>query len=509
MNEWASLVTRARRGDTEAFDGIVRRFQHMAFGYAYSILRDFDLAEDAAQEAFTEAFVQLPSLREAAAFPAWLRKIVFKHCDRLTRGKRVPLVSLDEAEEAVAPNPGPHDLLEQSQTRERVLSDIRSLPEPERIVTTLYYINGYSVAEVGAFLDAPDSTVKNRLRSARRRLKERMLDMVEETLKQSAPGKGFSEKIKGRVDRLEWVQRWLTHLGCIEGCMCYLGYDLPAGWIAGGAGYAFALRIHKELCPAGIIAWNPPGELARNVGYETELIAPPDDDLAEMQRIVWSAAEGSLRNGMPCIGFACEAWQSYLIYGYDENGYYYKPVMQGDGYFPKAKMGVEVPCVVTLVRKVEPADARTTVREALRFAVNFSASPERAPGHGGPPRHFRSGLKGYDFWVESLEKGRADGHGMGFNAHAFAELRRLAVEFLSCASERLGRLAAAEFGEAIGHYRTVAGHLKAAADLFPMPADPTHSRDQERIGSACRSLLAARDAEKLGLRALERIIGAI
>ena len=71
------IVTRAREGETEAFGILVRRFQDMAVGYGYSILHDFQLAEDAAQEAFFEAYT-LSKLREPAAFAGWFRRIVFK-----------------------------------------------------------------------------------------------------------------------------------------------------------------------------------------------------------------------------------------------------------------------------------------------------------------------------------------------------------------------------------------------------------------------------------------------
>ncbi|NIR02616.1 MAG: RNA polymerase subunit sigma-24, partial [Gemmatimonadales bacterium] len=67
-------------------------FQDMAVGYAYSILGDFHLAEDAAQEAFVQAYLDLRKLRVPQAFPSWLRRIVFKQCDRFTRRKRVHTV---------------------------------------------------------------------------------------------------------------------------------------------------------------------------------------------------------------------------------------------------------------------------------------------------------------------------------------------------------------------------------------------------------------------------------
>src|SRR5262245_14864288 len=69
MEELTALIIRARDGDGEAFGSVVRRFQDMAVGYGYSLLGDFQAAEDAAQEAFLEAYLKLDSLLEPAAFP--------------------------------------------------------------------------------------------------------------------------------------------------------------------------------------------------------------------------------------------------------------------------------------------------------------------------------------------------------------------------------------------------------------------------------------------------------
>ncbi|MCA1849826.1 MAG: hypothetical protein LC672_01925, partial [Acidobacteria bacterium] len=60
----------------EAFSELVTGYQDMAFGCAYSVLSDFYLAEDAAQEAFITAWQRLDQLRAPEAFPGWLRRIV-------------------------------------------------------------------------------------------------------------------------------------------------------------------------------------------------------------------------------------------------------------------------------------------------------------------------------------------------------------------------------------------------------------------------------------------------
>jgi RNA polymerase sigma factor (sigma-70 family) len=187
VDDLGSLVSQAKNGDLAAFGELVERFQHMAYGYACALLGDFHLAQDAAQEAFLEAYRSLPKLHEPRAFPAWLRRIVFKRCDRLTRGKRLPTLPLAAAADKAADGPEPAKEVEAQEMREAVLAALRSLPENQRTVTVLYYIDGYSQQEVAGFLQVPVSTVNNRLHAARRKLKERMVAMVEKTLEANAP----------------------------------------------------------------------------------------------------------------------------------------------------------------------------------------------------------------------------------------------------------------------------------------------------------------------------------
>ncbi|MFQ6077791.1 MAG: RNA polymerase sigma factor [Thermodesulfobacteriota bacterium] len=203
MEELKSLVIRAQAGDLDAYGEIVRRFQDMAYGYGYSILGDFHLAEDAAQEAFIEAYRDLPKLREPAAFPGWFRRIVFKHCDRLTRGKHVLTVPLEAAAGMASRDPGPDEITEEREMKDKVLEAIKALPENERMVTTLFYINGYSQKEIAEFLDVPVTTVKNRLHTSRKRLKERMVEMVDKTLKSFPLPGDFADVVVRKVSSEE------------------------------------------------------------------------------------------------------------------------------------------------------------------------------------------------------------------------------------------------------------------------------------------------------------------
>lgn len=202
VEELTTLVVQSQAGDLNAYGTIIQNFQDMAVGYAYSVLGSFQLAEDAAQEAFIDAYLNLSKLRKAAAFPGWFKKIIFKHCDRLTRGKRVSMVPLEDTAELASIHPGPDEIAQEREVKDKVHEAILALPESERIVTTLFYISGYSQKEIGTFLDLPVSTIKNRLHSARSLLKARMIDMVSDNLHEKRPSRNetFTAQVMEMLD---------------------------------------------------------------------------------------------------------------------------------------------------------------------------------------------------------------------------------------------------------------------------------------------------------------------
>jgi RNA polymerase sigma factor (sigma-70 family) len=164
--------------------------------YARTLLPDVSAAEDAAQEAFVQAWRDLPRLNEPAAFPAWLRRIVFKYCDRARRTTRLPVISLDAAGH-IAGGTEPAPLAESAADAARVRAALDSLPPRERESALLYYLGGRDMTEIAAFLGVPRTTVKNRLHAARKRLRKELWDMAGETLEQEKPSR--DEAFAGRV----------------------------------------------------------------------------------------------------------------------------------------------------------------------------------------------------------------------------------------------------------------------------------------------------------------------
>jgi len=251
LDDLPSLVARARSGDPEAFAKLVRRFQQMAHAYAYAILGDFDLAQDAAQEAFMQVHLKLGTLRNTEAFPGWFRRIVLGQCDRLLRSRRHPTVPLAVAAAVPGGEPGPREAAERREMEEGVMQAVRSLPEGQREATTLFYIDGYSQDEIADFLEVPVTTVKKRLYDSRRKLKERMMHMVETTLKNNALPENFAERIlmfpfppveppveivdcPGECRKVRCLDAQSFFVPLVEGGKCdWTFYDWPGGRLTG------------------------------------------------------------------------------------------------------------------------------------------------------------------------------------------------------------------------------------------------------------------------------------
>ena len=185
-------VIRAGLGDIRAFETIVRRYHKLAFGYAISILKDYHFAEDVVQETFTEVFKTLRNLRSPSAFPSWLRLIVHKQCDRLTRRKRHREVPYEDRAEGNFESPDQH--IERKEQEETIRSLIRKLPPKHRLVTELFYMDGLPQDDISRFLEIKPTTVRKRLYDSRKRLKKE-LAMTSEQQTDSVVRELFSNRL--------------------------------------------------------------------------------------------------------------------------------------------------------------------------------------------------------------------------------------------------------------------------------------------------------------------------
>jgi RNA polymerase sigma-70 factor (ECF subfamily) len=158
-----SLVLAARSGDEEAFASLARGSADRLFAVAHRILRDVDRAEDAVQQTLVTAWRELPGLREAERFDAWLHHILVHACYAEARRARRWTANV-----RVLPADGPtsRDTTQDVVDRDTLDRGFRRLPPEQRAIFVFHHYLGLTLGEIADTLDVPLGTVKSRLRYA-------------------------------------------------------------------------------------------------------------------------------------------------------------------------------------------------------------------------------------------------------------------------------------------------------------------------------------------------------
>ena len=178
-------VQAAINGDQDAFAELVYTYQDAVYNLCYRMLSDHVEAEDAAQEAFLRAYLNLRRYDPGRSFKTWVLSIASNHCiDRLRR-RRMQYVSIDDPLPSLTLStnePEPEDVTifhEQSQRIQGLLSE---LAPDYRAAVVLRYWYDYSYLEIADILDTTESAIKSRLFRARQMIADKLGDEAAETV---------------------------------------------------------------------------------------------------------------------------------------------------------------------------------------------------------------------------------------------------------------------------------------------------------------------------------------
>ena len=166
-----TLVELTLLGDGTAYEELVTRHQRAVMGTAYKVTKNKFSAEDASQDAFVSAWMNLCELRDGSKFGAWVCSFA-KNCARtLERHYRaaIPDISLDTLDGF---EPAEEDELFAEDELKDVRQAVSLLSEKIRETVRLHYFEGKSVAEIAEMLSVPVGTVKWRLSEGRKQLRK-------------------------------------------------------------------------------------------------------------------------------------------------------------------------------------------------------------------------------------------------------------------------------------------------------------------------------------------------
>ncbi len=182
--EDAELVRKAREGDVDAFEGLVRKYQRQVYAVCRRLTGAHQSADDLAQETFIKAYFAMDRFDPRWPIYPWLRRIAVNASLNYlkVRGRESSLDEGPRAERLADPRPAdsrPEVRLERAEFEARFERSVASLPEEQRSVFVLKFYEGLSYEEIARTLDVPAGTVMSRLNRARQKLKALLADSLE------------------------------------------------------------------------------------------------------------------------------------------------------------------------------------------------------------------------------------------------------------------------------------------------------------------------------------------
>jgi RNA polymerase sigma-70 factor (ECF subfamily) len=169
-----ALVERARSGDVNAYEALVQQYQQLAFRVAYQVTGDAADAEDAAQEAFVNAYYALGRFRPGAPFKPWLCRIVANEARnrRMSAHRRTALAErAHRAQASGEAAPSPEAAAEAGEFRATLVDTLARLRDDDRLILSYRLFFDFSEADMAEALKVPKGTVKSRLSRALTRLR--------------------------------------------------------------------------------------------------------------------------------------------------------------------------------------------------------------------------------------------------------------------------------------------------------------------------------------------------
>ena len=535
QKELVASVTAAQGGNLRHFEILVHQFQDMAVGYSRTLLNDFHLAEDAAQDAFVQAFTRLEQLQDAKAFPGWFRQIVFSCCMRYRRRRKNTTVMIEQFTHIADPHPLPDKRVlakEQSAMLNRALT---MLTENERTVLSLHYIRRHSTREIAAFLEVSATTVKNRIHSAQKKLHGSFLTMTQKHMKHEAPSQDntFTRKILSQVEAT-CQEGGGCLVGSLHGILGAAGVDDSLAKVNSLLGYSFHFCMIKDGARTehhSMIEWDLYTRVLHRLGFDTQIFEayqgeeylekrkpdykrPTPEAIAQLKEDTWNAVCASIDRGIPAIAWSpmtveqkkegVGAFEWGLLVGYDQEERTYTVhhrwrsnkafTVPFDGF--GANDIAKWYYVMVFGKHTAPNPQKVT-REALQDALTFADGT-----------HYNKetccypvagvGFDAYDVWLDALRQGLPAPQAVRGNINELKFNRQMASTFLRESTHHFDATIAQALSQAAACYDMEIAILTEVRNTA-RTAHETGGFSHEQNREAISGISAAYEAEKLAI----------
>jgi|TARA_A200000113_G_scaffold211410_1_gene212113 RNA polymerase sigma-70 factor (ECF subfamily) len=176
MDNEIALIELVKKGDKKAYNTLVLKYQDRLVFSVYKFLKDFELAQDIAQEAFIKAYKNIEKFRGDSQFYTWIYRIAINTAKNVisTKARASEVYDNDATDqllsESATTSENPENILQAEQLRSEINKALQNLPEDIRVTLSLREFDGLSYEEIAKVLNCPIGTVRSRIHKGREML---------------------------------------------------------------------------------------------------------------------------------------------------------------------------------------------------------------------------------------------------------------------------------------------------------------------------------------------------
>jgi RNA polymerase sigma-70 factor (ECF subfamily) len=185
MESEQNIIHRLKKGDLEAIQLVIEKYQDYVYTLAFQIVKSSTIAEDLTQDVFIKVYRKIGTFREDSKFSTWLYTITCRTCFNYMSRKKIVfnLSELENVEETkISIDNFYYETDEQKPENltEILWNAIDKLPYNHGLTITLYYLQQFSIKEISQIMDIPENTIKTNLYRGRAALKLILADKISE-----------------------------------------------------------------------------------------------------------------------------------------------------------------------------------------------------------------------------------------------------------------------------------------------------------------------------------------
>jgi hypothetical protein len=315
------------------------------------------------------------------------------------------------------------------------------------------------------------------------------------------------------LSNVRFGSSWLSWVGATAGCLDALGVQCDPADVAGHSGYAFRLVIPKDVCVSGptLFAWESLLPGAWRLGRSTTLLHSPQmnaaqkksDTAREQCRVAFEAAKREIDAGRPCVINGAYVPEFAIVVGIEGESYQvetFKRMLNEPQ--PAVKFDeIDAPggAYVLGFPTAIDVDAPRADRDSIWHAVAIMSEPN----NGG---EYATGIGAYDAWIKAMNADSTRWFDNAYNAHCWADARRLAATFVDRVAGRNDSITSLRAAHAA--LGATADSLEQVATLFPFPPATKDAPDAKVRKQAIEALKSAQRADTEALKQLRAAIDA-